>query len=160
MRCNANSIIITLLLFGSAEIVLACSACIKDILSPEGFDRRSWINSKHVFTGRVISVTQVRESNGHTELQYKLDVIETFKGDPDSVAKISSYWDGLSTESEMRPITCGELTIERGDHLLVFSNSDGEVYLGTCSASRVIRGLNAISREERRDTIGRLRKWQ
>lgn len=156
MKLSKKATIWALLISISSEVALACSACIKDILEPEEFDRRAWENSDHIFIGRVRSTELVRLPDGQVEVLYSLKVIETFKGDPEKVSKVLSTG---ATLPDPNAIKCGTLSIDRGDRLLIFSNPTNEAILGLCSPSRVIRGESEVSREERRNTLRRLRSW-
>lgn len=134
---------------------IACSACIKDIFSPEEFDRRSWDSSEHVFVGLVVRTELVRDTN---EIRYTIDPEEIFKGDPSLVSQVSGRrnideWNGLQT------VSCGDLIVSAGDRVLVFASAEGRANLGICSASRrVERSSSPLSRQVE-STLARLRDW-
>jgi hypothetical protein len=145
--------IVAAYLLSSAAI--ACSACLRDILSPEEFDRRGWDSSAHVFVGLVVRSELVR---GENEILYAVDPEEVFKGDPTAVNRISSRrhideWGGLQA------VSCGDAVVSAGDRVLIFASADGRSNLGRCSESRVIeRASGPISRDDL-STLERLRDW-
>lgn len=152
LRDNVLAAVVGYLLCSGA---LACSHCIKDILSEVEFDRRGWDYSEHVFVGLVTLSELVP---GTSEIRYAVEPEEILKGNPDAVARIYSSrlireWNGLKV------IACGDLIVSVGDRVIVFASSEGEASLGLCSSSRVIEGAAAPIAAEVERTLDRLRQW-
>ncbi len=147
---------IILALSGATPFALACSACIKDILSEVEFDRRSWAESSDIFVGLVVASQLVE---GLDEIEYDLRVEETIKGSSRAVTRVFSSRVIDDWRSELEEISCGGVSISVGDRLLVFSGRGGTAQIGTCSSSRVIEGAMAPSRAEVKETLDRLRQW-
>lgn len=144
----------------AAPIAWACSACIKDIMSPAEFDRRAWDSSEHVFVGIVTATASSRIDEHTLKIEYRLDIEETFKGIvADFDQRIhTTRW--LPDENGIQVVACGETSISVGDRLLVFSESDGDIAVGRCSNTRVIEGQAAVTRDEARKTLTRVRRWR
>ena len=140
----------------AAPFALACSACIKDILSGAEFDRRSWDDSANVVVGIVVASRLVE---GLNQIEYSLRVEETIKGSSSGLMRVFSSRVIDDWRSELQEISCGGVSISAGDRLLVFSGPDGTAEIGRCSSSRVIEGATAPSATEVKETLDRLREW-
>jgi hypothetical protein len=143
----------------AAPVAWACSACIKDILSPTEFDRRAWDSSEHVFVG-IVTAAAASRINEHTlDIEYRLDVEQTFKGIAADFDQRVHTTRSVPDENGIQMIACGETSIRVCDRLLVFSESDGDIAVGPCSNTRVIEGQAAVTRDEARKTLARVRRW-
>lgn len=160
LKLLAKNIVLCLVIFSGFEVVLACSACIRDIMSPEEFDKRSWDSAEHVFLGLVTKSELVFITGSLPEVVYQVTVEETFKGNPNSVTKVYSRRIVNDWKAGIEEVGCGDITIGSGDRVLLFSRPDSTAYIGTCSSSRVIEGVDAEDESDVRSTLGRLRQWQ
>jgi len=158
MRLASPFIAFVILVVG-APLAWACSACVKDIMSKEDFDRRSWESASDVFVGFVESAHMQRREHAPAEISYELRAEETFKGDPDQVKRV--YSSRMVREwGEPEYFACGDVSVAAGDRVLVFADSEGNASLGRCSATRVIEGVDASSRDDVQATLARLREWR
>jgi hypothetical protein len=144
----------------ATPIALACSHCIKDILSPAEFDRRSWDSAERVFVGIVTAASSSRIDEFTLEIDYRVDVEEVLKGPAgDFDQRVYTSRSVSEWETGLEQITCGETLINVGDRLLVFS-ALREISVGRCSSTRVIEGQAAASPDAVRDTLARIRRWR
>jgi hypothetical protein len=158
MRLTSPFVALVVLVVG-APVALACSACVKDIMSKEDFDRRSWESASHVFVGFVERAHLQRRERAPSDISYELRAEETFKGDPDQVKRV--YSSRMVREwGEPEEVACGDVAVAAGDRVLVFADSEGNASLGRCSATRVIEGVDASSRDDVQATLARLREWR
>lgn len=143
----------------AVPVAWACSACLKDIQSPEEFDRRVWEQAAHVFVGLVLKAELQYQANTESEVIYEVRPEEVFKGDPAAVKRVFSQRHIDSWDSELKTISCGYISVAPGDRLLVVAGPDGRAALGHCSGSRVIEGAEAPADHEVKATLNRFRRW-
>lgn len=158
MKYLTNIVIAAFFVLGGTEIALACSACIKSIMSAAQYDEQSWQSSEHVFLGLVTSAELVLRAGAGPEIVYKVEPEEVFKGSPASITKVYSTRIINGWNVALEEVGCGSITIGAGDRVLLFSRPDSTAFIGTCSASRVIEGVDADAGVDA--TLGRLRQWQ
>ena len=156
-----RSIAIAVAFLVASPFAWACSHCIKDIMSPAEFDRRAWESSNLVFVGVVVATTSSRIDEFTLEIDYRLDVEEVFKGIADHFdQRIYTSRSVPEWESGLEQITCSETIISTGDRLLVFSDSESAIPVGSCSGTRVIEGQAAPPRAEVQETLARVERWR
>lgn len=158
---------LTATLFGLAVLVssaaLACSNCVRDIVSAEEWDRRSWDWAEHVFVVTVTAATisepiQVGASN---KVFYTFRIEETLKGEAKPLLALFTQRPVDGWNSDLGTVSCPDVVIAPGDRLLVFSD-DGvsDIYIARCSATRLIESI--IDHEASKDgkaTMARIRAW-
>jgi hypothetical protein len=158
-RIGRDAILASVFLMAT-PIALACGHCVRDILSPAEFDRRSWESSERVFVGIVTAASSARINEFTLEIDYRLEVEEVLKGRADRFdQRIYTSRSVPEWETGVREITCGETLINVGDRLLVFSDSHA-ISVGRCSGTRVIEGQAAASPDSVRDMLARVRRWR
>lgn len=138
---------------------LACSNCITASLTAAEFDRLSWDNSRNVYVGTVVKAELSFPENSMPVITYTLKTEEVFKGNPDTTGVIHSRRTLRPWHSDLEEWVCGSAEIFVGDRLIIFSNPDQPVYIGMCSASRVVDRLNSSTSREARNTLERMRSW-
>jgi hypothetical protein len=142
------------------SVAIACSNCIKAVMTDYEFDRTAWEQSKHVFIATVVASRLIGPNQGRNDIEYTLKANEVLKGDAKAVTRIYGSKELQDWNSEIGAVSCGETPVVVGDRVLVFSGSGGRVSVGPCSASRVVEGASVANSEAVRGTIQRLRVWQ
>lgn len=159
MYSAAPKLVIALWVVFIAPIAAACSYCIKDILSPEEFDRRSWEAADNVYVGLVVATELSFPESRIPRIYYSIRTDELLKGDPTTTSAIFSERTINSWNSDLQEIGCGDISIVTGDRLLIFSNQDETAYIARCSASRLVNGTGYGIDESSAATLERLRSW-
>jgi hypothetical protein len=160
VRNHTARIVWTLIFVLAGPVVWACSACVKDILSAEEFDRSSWDHFENVYVGLVTRAELSFPDHTMPRITYSVVTEEIFKGDPDTTGDIRSQRIVNRWNSRIEVIACGDVEVFVGDRLLIFSNPGESVYIGRCSASRIVDRMNSTVRRESADTLQRLRTWR
>jgi hypothetical protein len=142
------------------SVALACSNCIKAVMTDYEFDRMAWEQSKHVFIATVVASRLIGPNQGRNDIEYTLKANEVLKGEGKAVTRIYGSKEIQDWSSELGLVSCGETSLAVGDRVLVFSGSGGRVGIGLCSASRVVEGASVTNSEAVRRTIERLREWR
>lgn len=159
MNGATSKLVITLWALFIVPIAAACSYCVKDILSPEEFDRRSWEAADNVYVGLVVATELSFPDERIPRVYYSIRTDEVLKGNANSAGAVYSERTIQTWESDLQEIGCGDITIVTGDRLLIFSNQDETVYIARCSASRLVYGTGTGMDEQSAATLERLRLW-
>tara|TARA_R100001377_G_scaffold30112_1_gene16463 strand:+ start:3034 stop:3423 length:390 start_codon:yes stop_codon:yes gene_type:complete len=129
-------------------------------MGPSEFDQRSWDSSQNVYVGMVTKAELSFPAGSMPVVSYTLVVDEVFKGDPATSGPIQSSRSVRPWDSELEEWVCGGAEVLVGDRLIVFSNPNESVHMGSCSATRVIEKMNTSMSVESRDTLDRVRAWR
>lgn len=160
MRNVRSRFLLTFILVMAVPTAWACGVCIRSIMSPSEFDQRSWDSNQNVYVGVVSKAELSYPTDSMPVVRYTLQVDEVFKGNPDNSGPIQSKRTVRPWDSEVEEWVCGVAEVFVGDRLVVFSNPNESVHVGSCSATRVIETMNVTISSESRDTLERLRGWR
>ena len=160
-RRLAQALLASALLVSAAA--LACSSCVRDIVSAEEWDRQSWDWAAHVFVVTVTAATIAEpiQDGASNKVFYAFRIEETLKGEAKPLLKLYTQRPVDGWNSELETVSCPETVIAPGDRLLVFSD-DGlsDIYVARCSATRLIESIADRSlTTEGRATLTRIRAW-
>ncbi len=144
-----------------SPVAFACSACVRDIISEEEFDQRSWDNATHVFVAIVTKaeINQPIAPNGYNRVDYQYAVEEVLKGEGRTDLAVYTDRSIEQWNSEIVLIGCGDIALSPGDRLLIFAEDEPEVYIGRCSATRVIESIIQGPDPSIESTLRRIRAW-
>lgn len=159
MKTHRSNILIAYIFMILSPFASACSNCITANLTAAEFDRLSWDNTQNVYVGTVVKAELSFPENSMPVITYTLKTEEVFKGNPDTTGLIHSRRTIKPWHSEIEEWVCGSAEVFIGDRLLIFSNPDQPVYIGMCSASRVVDSLSNPISNDTRSTLERMRAW-
>lgn len=144
-----------------SPVALACSSCLRDLIPVAEFDQRSWDEADHVFVAIVTraEIQSPLQPNSSNEIRYSYRIEELLKGKRKTRLNVYTSRSVEAWDTDVQLVGCGDIVIVPGDRLLIFSDGKSDVYIGRCSASRVIQSILDGRKTSSSGTIQRLRAW-